>query len=110
MRQPKPRGLLIAWRCSMKSRKYPAPGPKPDMSVLDIIRAPAPPVPLDCFGSFAGWLETAAEAKSCPVDYPMLNLLPAVAGAIGAKRVAVVGDWKEPAIIWTVAIGDFVCR
>jgi hypothetical protein len=77
----------------------------PDMSVLDIIRAPAPPLPLDCFGSFAPWLRVAAEAKSCPVDYPAVNLLTAVAGAIGSQRGVLHGDWPEPAVLWTAAIG-----
>ena len=51
------------------------------------------------------WLELAGQAKSCPVDYPMVNLLAAVAGCIGTKRVAVNGDWPEPAILWSAAIG-----
>ena len=79
--------------------------PEPDMSVLDVVRAPAPAVPLDCFGSFAPWLELAGQAKSCPVDYPMVNLLAAVAGCIGTKRVAVNRRWPEPAILWSASIG-----
>ena len=80
--------------------------PIPDMSVVRIARADAPPLPLRAFGSLADWLTTQAEAKGAPVDYVAAGLLTASSALIGATRRALVHpDWSEPSILWNAVLG-----
>jgi hypothetical protein len=81
---------------------------EPDLTILDDQALPAPDLPLPVFGDWwAQWLAAQAEAKGCPVDYVALGLLSTVSALIGAARWGSPWPgWREPAIIWGVAIGN----
>ena len=79
---------------------------EPDFSILKIERAPAPQLPLASFGPLADWLLEGARATSCAPDYLAAGLLAASAAQIGTTRSALAfGDWRQPAILWTIALG-----
>ena len=83
------------------------PWPEPDLTILTPHREPAPPFPLEHFGSFwAEWLGAAAEGKGAPVDFvagPMLTS----AGAIIAnvRRASPWPGWTEAPVINTAEVG-----
>ena len=82
--------------------------PRPDMSVLDGGRRPAPALPLEMFGEFwSAWVMDQADILSTPRDFVAYPLLSAVAAAIGNSRAFYAyGDWEEPAVLWTGIVGN----
>ena len=86
----------------------PEPWPDPDMGVLRLHRREPPPLPLDVFGKmWRQWLEGAAEAACCPVDYVAAPLLASASGLIGNARWAQATEgWAEPPHLWCGVVGD----
>ncbi len=81
--------------------------PEPDMRLVESHRHQAPALPLEPFGEFwSRWIEAAAEAKGCPVDFVAMPLL-ASAGTIVAnvRRASPWPGWVEPPIIWVANVG-----
>lgn len=78
-----------------------------DLSVLDQGRREPPPIPLEVFGPWRGWIESAAEAAGCPADYVVAPLLVGFSTLIGnARSVSPWGGWVEPAVLWAGNVGD----
>jgi hypothetical protein len=85
----------------------PEPWPDPDMSVVQLHRRPAPPLPLDVFGLWGDWIVETAEAAACPTDYVAMPLLSAAAVLIGHSRWAMATrGWREPPHLWLGVVGD----
>jgi hypothetical protein len=80
----------------------------PDMDVLRLYRRPPPALPLDVFGTaWSRWIEDAADAAACPVDYVAAPLLASASALIGNARWAqATPGWSEPPHLWVVAVGD----
>jgi hypothetical protein len=58
----------------------------------------------DVLGRFT---KTVATAIGCDPTYVVLPLLAGLAGAIGNSRaIRLKGGWIEPAVLWTVAVGE----
>ncbi len=56
---------------------------------------------------FRSFVTSAAQAMVCPPSYVALPLLAAAASAVGnTRRIRVKDGWTEPAVIWTVIIGE----
>lgn len=58
--------------------------PNPDMAIKDGYANASPVLPADVFGDFwTGWMNNAAQSKSCPVDYVASSLLTTAGSLIG---------------------------
>ena len=81
--------------------------PKPDMTVLQLQRRPAPKLPLDIFGEhWSQWIADNAEASACPADYVASALLSSASAMIGHARWPQVTDsWPEPPHLWCCNVG-----
>jgi len=81
--------------------------PKPDMTVLELQRRPAPKLPLESFGEpWAQWIVDNAEASACPADYIASALLSSASAIIGHARWAqVTNSWAEPPHLWCCSVG-----
>jgi hypothetical protein len=81
---------------------------EPDVSILRLNRRPPPTLPLAVFGTqWFGWLECAAEAACCPVDYVVAPLLASSSALIGnARWPQAWRGWEEPPNLWLCAVGD----
>jgi putative DNA primase/helicase len=78
-----------------------------DLSPLRHGRAKPPALPIDLLGSWADWINQAAEAANAPSDYVVAALLAAASGAIGNARWAEAWEgWSEPPALWIAAVGD----
>src|SRR5262245_21656476 len=80
--------------------------PRPDLSILNEGRLPAPPLPLEVFGPFwTDWIVTSASLKSAPPDYVVAPLL-SVAGILvgNARWVSPWDGWIEPPVLWTQCV------
>lgn len=97
----------IARRLSNGRRYEPAPWPAPDLSVLSTSRSRPMPLPIEHFGLWKNWLETAAVGTSTLPDYVACALL-AIAGALigNARWVSPWPDWSEPPVLWLCLIGS----
>jgi hypothetical protein len=82
--------------------------PEPDLGVLRLHRRPAVPLPIEVFGDrWARWIEDAAHAAACPVDYVVAPLLGASSALIGHARWARAWEgWVEPPHLWNGVVGD----
>jgi hypothetical protein len=82
--------------------------PEPDMAVLRLQRREAPKLPIEIFGErWARWIEGAAEASACPIDYVAAPLLAAASAMIGHARWPRAGEnWTEPPHLWCASVGD----
>lgn len=79
----------------------------PDTSLVRGSTAPAPSFPLSVLGEEAAkWVKETATSANAPVDYVGASLIAGAAGLIGNSREAGFGSWSEPAIIWTVLVGE----
>ena len=71
---------------------------------------PQPPaLPLrDVFSpKWANWIESAAEAKSAPIDYVVAGVLAACGALSGNARWSFPWNgWAEPPILWAIVIGS----
>ena len=72
--------------------------------------APPPPrFPLEIFGSWSEWIDTAATAASAPPDYVAFALLTTAGALIGNSRVIlpepINTNWRTPVAFWTVLVG-----
>jgi hypothetical protein len=85
-----------------------APSDGPDLSVLRLNRRPAPAFPLDVLGpEWGAWVEQAADAACCPVDYVAAPLLASASALIGNARWPMAWEgWIEPPHVWICAAGD----
>jgi hypothetical protein len=80
---------------------------EPDMGVLRLHRRSPPPLPLDVFGRWGGWIAEAAEAAACPRDYVAAPLLASVSALVGHARWAQATlGWAEPPHLWIGSGGD----
>lgn len=80
---------------------------RPDLSFLSERSHPAPAFPRQLLGAYwAEWCEETATGASAPYDYVAVGLLTVAGSLIGNARIAQVGDWKEPPILWTTLVGD----
>lgn len=79
-----------------------------DDRLLHPAQADPPACPVaETFGPrIAGWIIQTAETRSAPPDYVVAPLL-SVASAIiaNAREVMPWDNWREPALLWTMAIG-----
>lgn len=66
------------------------------------------PFPVDVLPDpIRGFVVEGAKSIGCDASFVALPLLSALAGAIGnTYQIATKGDWTEPAILWTVIVGD----
>lgn len=79
--------------------------PEPDRSILNEDHRPVP-LPLDVFGPWREWVETAAEGASAPTDYVGCSLLAGAAAIIGnARWVSPWEGWAEPPALWMALVG-----
>ncbi|MEL6567658.1 MAG: YfjI family protein [Pseudomonadota bacterium] len=83
-------------------RQFPKPGPVP--------AAPRPPdLPVDVFGPWQAWIDTAAKAASAPPDYVAFALLTSAAALIGNARTILPdperSGWAEPVALWCAIVG-----
>lgn len=79
----------------------------PDNSLVRGSNAPAPQFPLGVLGKEASkWATETATSANAPVDYVAAALIAGAAGLIGNSREVGFGAWTEPAIVWTVLIGE----
>jgi hypothetical protein len=80
----------------------------PDMEVLRLHRRPPPALPLGVFGdAWSRWIEDAADAAACPIDYVAAPLLASASALIGNARWAqATPGWSEPPHLWVGAVGD----
>lgn len=84
----------------------PEPWPDPDASVVEVGRVEAPRFP-NIPGRWHQWVLDAAEAKAAPPDFVLGALLSSAAALIGNSRTAAPWDgWREPAILWSMLVGD----
>lgn len=81
--------------------------PKPDMSLINENRKPAPVFPLELLPiGLQSWVKLSAGAKGCSVDFIAHALLITAAGMIGnARRASPWQDWDEPTILWGALVG-----
>lgn len=86
----------------------PEPWGKPDMSVMQEGRRPAPEFPLDVLGrQWNNWVQNAAEGAAAPVDYVAATLLVSASALIGnARWVRATPGWREPPNLWCGLVGD----
>jgi len=73
-------------------------------------RTPAPPwvpFPVETFPEpIRSYVEGAAEAIGCDPAFVATAILPALAGAIGNRRVVILkAGWTEPAVLWGCMVG-----
>ena len=81
----------------------------PDMSILNLGRRAAVPMPKDIFGAAWDTVLEVAEVTSTEPDYAGLAYLACCASLIGGKRRIrphATSNWTEPPILWCVALGD----
>jgi len=66
------------------------------------------PFPVDVFPEpVRSFVRESAKATGCDPSYVALPMLSALASAIGNSRcIQLKRSWKEPAIIWTVIVGE----
>ena len=66
------------------------------------------PFPLDIFPKkLQVFIETAAEAISCPIDFVAASVLSAISTAIGGKRKLQIKDgWQVSPVLWIGLIGE----
>jgi hypothetical protein len=89
----------------------PEPEPPPaaiDTTVLRLTRRAPPAFPLAIFGAaWKVWIENAAQAACCPVDYVAAPLLAVTSALIGNARWAQAWHgWEEPPHLWLSSVGD----
>ena len=79
-----------------------------DTSILRLNRRPPPPFPLTILGAdWMGWIQRAAQAASCPVDYIAAPLLATASALIGnARWPQAWPGWEEPPHLWLASVGD----
>jgi len=101
------REAVPGWEPTSTAKRTAAPS-APDMSILRLNRRPPPPLPLDVFGPFwRTFIENAAKAAACPVDYVAAPLLSSASCLIGNARWAqATPGWTEPPHLWTCDVGD----
>jgi hypothetical protein len=81
--------------------------PLPDLAVLGGYRRAAPVFPLDLMGSWADWINAAAEGAGAPPDYVACGLLAVAGAAIGnARQVSPWPGWTEPSVLWIGLVGE----
>jgi hypothetical protein len=80
----------------------------PDLSITQLGRRSPPPLPLEVFGAeWAQWIEDAAKAAACPLDYVAGPLLASASALIGHARWAqATPGWVEPPHLWCGIVGD----
>lgn len=68
-----------------------------------------PQLPLDMFGPWGPWLETAAADCGAPIEYVAATLLAGASAVIGNARWvagASNGRFKQPGVLWLVLVGE----
>src|SRR5260221_7409529 len=82
------------------------PWPAIDRSLLDDMRPPPVPFPLDVLpDTWRTWVEASAQGFT-PVDYLAQGVLGAVAAVCGGGIVArVTASWGEPLLLWQALVG-----
>lgn len=79
----------------------------PDWSLLNGHAEAAPTIPIELFGTWAGWLKSFAASVCAPVDYAALALLASAGACIGASRRAWAwGSFREYPTLWALLVGD----
>ena len=88
--------------------KFAQDHPEPDLAVLRLNRRDPPTLPLEIFGDqWARWIEDAAHAAACPIDYVVAPLLASASVLIGhARWPQAASDWSEPPHLWCGCVGD----
>jgi len=83
-----------------------APWPDIDRSLLEEVRPPPVPFPLEVLpDTWRAWIEASAQAFT-PVDYLAQGVLGAVAAVCGGGIVArVTASWGEPLLLWQALVG-----
>ena len=80
---------------------------RPDLAVLANHEPAAPSFPAEMLGEFwQEWCEGTAVAANAPFDFVAAGLLTVAGAMLGNSRVAQVGSWKEPPLLWTALIGE----
>lgn len=69
---------------------------------------PFTPFPLDCFPeAMRDYVRDSAKSIGCDASFVALPMLAAAASAIGnSRRLELKRGWTEPAILWTVYVGN----
>ena len=84
-------------------------GPEPEMRFLGNRAIPAPALPLEKLvgNDLSKALRQIAYAKGAPVDYVFAALLTSAAALLSTHVVASPrGGWTEPAVLWSMIIGE----
>jgi len=79
----------------------------PDLSLLSKSVVPPPAFPRSLLGGFwSEWCDATATAACAPFDYVAAGLLTVGGACLGNSRIAQLGAWKEPPVVWMVLVGD----
>ncbi len=79
-----------------------------DLTLLDEAAEHTPTLPLEAFGKWKAWIETAADDAGCPNDYVAASLLATAAAAVGNSRCVAGADngwFPQPCVLWAALVG-----
>ncbi len=91
--------------CPVPGAEYEWPDPQPLPDVLPSVRAFDPAVLPE---SLRGWIEDIAERVQCPIDFPAIGAMVALAAVVGRKvgiRPKRQDDWLVVPNLWGAIIG-----